>query len=313
METTQSVLAAVRPGDWMVSLDLKETYFHIPIHPTSRKFLRFVVQSRCFQFRALCFGLSTAPQVFTRVMSNVAGWLHQEGIRVSLYLDDWLIRSQSMSRCLEDLHKTFLMTQELGLIINKEKPQIERSQTILYLGIVLDSALFLGFSLPREAKQVPREGAGIPGEREVLGKGMDEFAGHPLLARAVCLPGKVASQTSAALPFKSLGQEESGGLLSLSHSSRDQRTSELVAGAVEVEGRNLPVQEEPRPCVVLRCFGVMLGSREVSGSWKVQQKEWHINRKELMAVLLGLKAFKDAVSGRVVEVNSDNTTALAYM
>ncbi|XP_064104303.1 uncharacterized protein LOC135214163 [Macrobrachium nipponense] len=119
---------------------------------------------------------------------------------------------------------------------------------------------FSGFSLPREAKRVPRESATIPGEREVLGKGLDEFAGHPLLARAVCLPRKVASQTFAALPFKSLGQEESGGLLFLSHSSRHQRTSELVAGSCEVGGRNLPVQEEPRPSVVLRRFGVRLGS-----------------------------------------------------
>ena len=88
METVQSVLASVRQGDWMVSLDLKDAYFQIPIHPDSRKFLRFVTSSGTFQFKVLCFGLTTAPQVFTRVMAPVSAILHRMGIRLLRYLDD---------------------------------------------------------------------------------------------------------------------------------------------------------------------------------------------------------------------------------
>ena len=42
METLQSVLLSVRPGDWMVSLDLKDAYLQVPLHPDSHKFLRFM-------------------------------------------------------------------------------------------------------------------------------------------------------------------------------------------------------------------------------------------------------------------------------
>ena len=42
METIQSVLLSIRPGDWMVSIDLKEAYLQIPVHPESHKYLRFV-------------------------------------------------------------------------------------------------------------------------------------------------------------------------------------------------------------------------------------------------------------------------------
>ena len=38
-----SVLLSVRPGDWMVSLDLKDAYLQVPMHPDSLKFLRFMV------------------------------------------------------------------------------------------------------------------------------------------------------------------------------------------------------------------------------------------------------------------------------
>ena len=44
--------------------DLKDAYLQVPIHPNSRKFLRIVALNIVFQFKALCFGLSTAPQVF---------------------------------------------------------------------------------------------------------------------------------------------------------------------------------------------------------------------------------------------------------
>ena len=66
METFQSVLLSVRARDWMVSLDLKDDYLQVPMHPDSRKFLRFAAFGKVYQFKVLCFGLSMAPRVFTR-------------------------------------------------------------------------------------------------------------------------------------------------------------------------------------------------------------------------------------------------------
>ena len=76
METIQSVLLSVRQGDWMTSIDLKEAYLQVQLHPDSRHFLRFVSKGHVFQFKALCFGLSTALQVFSRVMAPVSAILH---------------------------------------------------------------------------------------------------------------------------------------------------------------------------------------------------------------------------------------------
>ena len=95
METVASVLLSVREGDFLASLDLKDSCFQIPIHPSSRKLLRFTLEGTVYQFRALCFGLSTAPQVFTRVFAAVSAWAHSHGIRLLRYLDDWLILSSS--------------------------------------------------------------------------------------------------------------------------------------------------------------------------------------------------------------------------
>ena len=77
-------------GDWMVSLDLQDAYLQVPVHPSSHRYLRFCVGESVYQFRALCFGLLTAPRAFTRVMAPVSLIMHRHGFRILWYLDDWL-------------------------------------------------------------------------------------------------------------------------------------------------------------------------------------------------------------------------------
>ena len=148
METSQTVLRAVRRNNWMVSIDLKDAYLQIPIHPASRGFLRFTAGGKTWQFRVLCFGLSTAPQVFTRVMAPVSGFLHQLGIRMLWYLDDWLILVSSQEEACWARDKVLSLCQELGIVVNLEKSTLTPSQTIVYLGIRIDSQTFRALAIP---------------------------------------------------------------------------------------------------------------------------------------------------------------------
>ena len=68
----------------------------------------------------LPFGLSTAPQVFTRLGHTVAAYLHRLGISVIPYLDDWLIHHPDSQILLR--HQSQLLHTEYGW------PQIKRSQ-----------------------------------------------------------------------------------------------------------------------------------------------------------------------------------------
>ena len=43
METVVSMLLSVREGDFLASIDLKDSYFHVPVHQSSRKLLRFLL------------------------------------------------------------------------------------------------------------------------------------------------------------------------------------------------------------------------------------------------------------------------------
>ena len=61
METVASILGSIWKGDWMFSINCKDMYFQIPIQPKFWPYLWFMVKGQVFQFRVLCFRLSTAP------------------------------------------------------------------------------------------------------------------------------------------------------------------------------------------------------------------------------------------------------------
>ena len=119
METPESIRTSLIPGEWVSLIDLSNTYLHIPIHPHSRKYLRFFNRSQVFQFTSLPFGLATAPQVFTMIVKEVKLMALSRGLRLHQYLDDWLIRSQSWEEALVNTQAVVDLTQSLGWIINK--------------------------------------------------------------------------------------------------------------------------------------------------------------------------------------------------
>ena len=91
MFTTSSVLSSVEKGVYAFKIDLQDVYLHVPIHPSSRKYLRFAFENRVYQFQVLPLGLNTAPQVFTRLGHTVTAYLHRQGVSVIPYRDDWLV------------------------------------------------------------------------------------------------------------------------------------------------------------------------------------------------------------------------------
>lgn len=56
MVRTVDVLRSVMQGDWFVSVDLRDGYFHVPIALHHSKFLRFSFYGQVYQFRVLPFG-----------------------------------------------------------------------------------------------------------------------------------------------------------------------------------------------------------------------------------------------------------------
>lgn len=139
MHSLRSILASVRKGDFLQSVDLREAYLHVPVHPSHRRFLRFKYAGGHFQYCAMPFGLSSAPRTFTKLVAVVAATLSAIPLRVLCYLDDILVLSSSEARAAHDIHQVLSAFQEHGFTVNLEKSQLVPATSILHLGTVIDS------------------------------------------------------------------------------------------------------------------------------------------------------------------------------
>ena len=281
----------------------------------SRHFLRFLFRDTAYQFKALCFGLSTAPQVFTRVMAPVSSILHSMGIRMRRYLDDWLVQSSSRESLLEDLQTVLQLCHELGIVVNPQKSNLVPSQVVQYLGVVIAST---------------------------------SFRASPSVERISRLQSTAAAFQSCASPTASLWLSLLGVLSSLAHlvpggrlrvrslqlclhRSWDRRDLEAPVFASMECLRDLQWWLHlPRLSLgVSLCqvspdlhfwsdasdvgWGAHLDRQIASGLWGAQQAVLFINARELLDVQLGLYQFRSSLQGRTVAVFCDNTTAVAYL
>ena len=138
METPETIRTSLQQGEWITSIDFKDAYFHIPIQEQSRKYLRFHVQGQTYQFKALPFGLSTAPLEFTVVAKEVKLIAIHKGIRIHQYLDDWLVRAGSHQVCLQHTQELVQICQKLGWLVNLEKSELEPKQIFNFVGYQFD-------------------------------------------------------------------------------------------------------------------------------------------------------------------------------
>ena len=124
----------------MFPIDLEDAYFQIPIYLDSHPYLPFVLESQVFQFRVVCFSLSMAPQVFTRVFSLISEWAHQRGVHFLRYLDNGLIVAESLPLLFHICDLVLQLFQGLGIVINWEKLDLQPTTRVQYLGMVIDTS-----------------------------------------------------------------------------------------------------------------------------------------------------------------------------
>ncbi len=139
MLTMKTIMSQIQGGDWFVTIDLNDTYFHIQVIQRHRKLLQFAFGGKAYQYKVLPFGLALAPRTFTKCMDAALAPLRLQGIRVLNYLDDWLILAHS--RELVSCHRDIVLRHihSLGLRMNAKKSVLLPSQRTVFLGFHLDS------------------------------------------------------------------------------------------------------------------------------------------------------------------------------
>ena len=316
MENPETIRTSLQVGEWVTSIDFKDAYFHIPIHSQSRKYMRFHLQGRSYQFKALPFGLSTAPMEFTVVAKEVKLMALQKGIRIHQYLDDWLVRASTHHTCLQHTQTLITLCQELGWLVNKEKSELVPKQVFNFVGYQ--------FNL-KEGKVRPTE------ERwQALTDKIRSIMSDP-----VCPVRKFMSLIGLLTATE---KQVHLGRLHMRpiqwHLKNNWRVPESLEKVIPVpkslhphlrwwlEESNVLLGQPLHPLKhALQIFtdasnegwGAHLDDHTARGTWSLPESKLHINHLELKVVFLALKEFRTLVCNKTVLIATDNTTVVAYI
>ena len=317
METAATVLSAIRQGDFMASIDLKDAYFQVPIHPSSRKWLRFTMKGVVYQFKVLCFGLATAPQVFTRVFATISDWAHTKGIRLLRYLDDWLILAHSKEELRRHVRDLLQLCHDLGIVINREKSELEPSQRSTYLGMLIDSVQGKAFPTDVRLSNLKDLAAVFLREEELPARDWQVLLGHMSSLERLVPLGRLRMR-----PIQwqlkscwSAARHPPTYPVPITQAVRDS-ISWWVDDDNTTKGVPLHL---PAPDVRLftdaskEGWGAHLHDSLLSGVWTEEEQDLHINVLEMKAVVLALSSFQDRLVGQRVALMTDNSTVVAYV
>ena len=316
METPETIRTSFQTGEWVTSIDFKDAYFHIPINSQSRKYMRFHIQDKTYQFKALPFGLSTAPMEFTVVAKEVKWLAMRQGIRIHQYLDDWLVRATSHRVCLQQTKNLVLLCRELGWLVNEDKSELEPKQVFNFVGYQFDL---------KEGRVRPTI------ERwQILQSKILEILSNP-----ICPVRKLMSLIGLLTATE---KQVHLGRLHMRpiqwHLKNNWRVPESLERIIPIpkslhphlkwwlEEDNVVTGQPLHPLEhALQIFtdasregwGAHLNEHIARGSWPLPESKLHVNYLELKAVLLALQEFQALCMNKVVLVATDNTTVVAYI
>lgn len=318
MQTVRTILQSLNKGDWAGKVDLKDAYFQIPVHPNHRKFLRFSVAHQSYQYKTLCFGLTSAPRVFTKVMAVLGAYLHSQQVRISQFLDDWVISASTREDAKIAIQKTVQLSQNLGLVINWKKSILTPTQDLEYLGMNLN--LKKGIVKPSQERfnhlvteiknfhlgssQPARKFLGLLGQMSAC---IDIVPWGRLFMRPIQL-----YLLSHWRPHK----QDLDSMIPVCRTLLEHLSWWMMPNNV-LKGMSLEI-ENPEAVMITDAskqgWGAHMDNDQVSGSWHPRTAAVkHINWLEMEAVFLGLQHFQKRIQNKVVLVKSDNSTVIAYL
>lgn len=318
MENLSVVLQHVRRNDWACSIDLKDAYFHVPIHALSQRLLGFRFGDGTYRYNCLPFGLKSSPWVFTRVVQTAIIHLRRLGVRIFFYLDDWLIlaKSEALLRYHTDL--VINLIESLGFLVNREKSHLTPTQRPVFLGAVLDTQLLLAYPAPHRVTAIIQLCSKVLKTPSSSAVTWQRLLGH--LASILDL-------VPFALMFMRLLQLH---LASFFCQGRDLPSCQIPLSPSVIPHLLRWTSEKfltqgnsfapPPPEIALYTdaslsgWGAHLDHHQASGIWSLPPSSLpHINILELKAVALALEAFCSQVQGQRVRVFTDNSTVVAYV
>ena len=275
----------------MTNIDLKEAILSVPVHESSRKFLCFIWKGTCYQFKALPFGLCSAPRIFTKGLKPVAAFLRRNAIRVLIYLDDFLLLAATVEEAVNNTQLVVTLLQSLGFTINLKKSLLIPTQVITFLGFQIDSMCMMISLLAKKANKILDCCRRLLVSQSITLRNLASLLGllessRPAIWRA---PLHFRHLQSDLIRGLQMNQESYDASIALSPSAR----AELAWWLKHTLNANGSPVHLPLPDMIIttdtskKGWGAVHQSLQTNGRWSQKESLQHINYLELKASFFG--------------------------
>jgi hypothetical protein len=131
------------PGDRMCIFDLENQYFHVRLATEAKRYFGFSWKDeagvdRYYIFTVMVYGFAAAAAVVTRLIKPIMGFVHQSGVRASIYMDDGNIVGSTQEEAEEATQLVLDCMQLAGWNIQWAKTSPKAVTVCKYLGFVIN-------------------------------------------------------------------------------------------------------------------------------------------------------------------------------
>ena len=320
---------------FMVTVDLTKAYFAVPIRSKLWRFLRICWRSIYYEFKTLCFGLTSAPRIFTKITRGALFFMRSVWqISILAYIDDFIIFGATEEEACLHRDLFLVLMSLLGFQIREEKSSLVPSHLVKYLGFWWDSENMTVF-LPLAKKEriicdvnsfLEAGGLTVKNLERLLGR-LESirfvFPHAPVFYRA--LQRLLNRYRKKSKLFLALDRNLSAkrDLIWWSSSFSDQHacksllvrpvsvviTSDAAGKPSAWDKASKSAEHFPSK---FRGYGAYDDKGNfIQHEWTDSELDWHINQQELVGSIAALKTM--ASPGDHVLLRSDNRTAEAYL
>lgn len=316
-ETFDSVLGMLGKGWFMVTLDLLDGYHHVEIEEDSRKFLGLRWLGKWYRWRALPFGGSFSPRVFTKIIRTFLKKWRKAGLFVTAYVDDFLIAGPTLEAVLFAREVVMSDLRDSGFLVHPGKGAWEPSQRVKYLGLTLNTRMGM-VEIPEDKKAKYHKLLQLVTNREeCTARELASVAGKILSISRAFLPARLYTRSLFTLiDAANRAPWQYNETVMLSEEARNDM-SWIAENLDRFDGRAM--WRPPRLLVLTsdasdRGWGGHLPDGTCAGQlWLPAEKKRDIAYRELLGAFNVMRAFSSTVSGRYVICRIDNGTAWAYL
>ncbi|KAL7297648.1 hypothetical protein TKK_0009316 [Trichogramma kaykai] len=304
-EEIDQVLRRCQEIGVMSSLDLRASFWQVPLAIDSRKYTGFTHQGYTYQYTSVPFGLKISSAALNRAAETILRDMKNE---VIAFVDDWLIVSPTIEQHLVDLDNLLTRISDENVTVNFKKFELLRKE-IRFVGFVLTpegikaddkkTEAIMKFPTPTTPTQI-RGFLGLVNFNSRFTARLAEAAA-PLIELTTKEKAWQWSEREkqAFENVKNLFCTE----LFLHHPRQDRGYVLFTDASQKALGSALCQEIEPGDMRI-----IYMASRTLKGA----ELNYYTTELELLAILWALEKFRSYVYGRQIEIRTDHQ-ALTFL